>query len=102
MSNRDPVQYEGTIVGHLRSEHGVTIFEWSQSPFRCFCNDRVVAYGMSTGLADELQEQGVDNIEVEDYSFGIAKVFQSKLLEPDHTVFNQDPGEAQYLIRVRR
>lgn len=102
MSDRERVCYDGDVVGHLRTEHGVKIFEWSQSPFRYFSKEDTVAYGMSVGLASYLEEKEVHNIEVDKYTFSLRDVFQSDTVDPDHHVFNHPPDEAQYLIRVSR
>jgi len=103
MTRREPLRYNGRVVGFIEQRKGLTVFEWVQEPFEYFSDNRNLAYGMGRGLIEKLEDEEVDFIEMETEALiRPADVWNHELIYPYHDCFNNPPSEPQLVIKVSR
>lgn len=97
-------RYQGSVVGSVDERQELTVFEWAQVPFQVFSTSETIAYGMSHGLKDKLEESRVDVVETQDGTLlHLDEITNCETVYPTHSVFGDNPpSEPQKIVRVER
>lgn len=100
MSHREPVNYRGSIVGHIETRRGLDVFDWAQQPLYFASSPDTTTFAMGVGLCQKLEDEGVTYIEIEGELILVKELRSCELIWPNNDVFNESPPEPQRLVEV--